>query len=77
MSSGSDSDSTYNHILQCIMNHLKGSNVDNEKTQSLDPFMLQKMNYHISQLPFAAKCPDAPLLPPSKTLPDLVKVTIL
>jgi len=24
--------------------------------------MLQKMNYHISQLPFAPKCPDAPVL---------------
>lgn len=33
--------------------------------------MLQMMNYHISQLPFAPKCPGAPLLNQSRRLPDM------
>jgi hypothetical protein len=36
-------------------------------------YLLQKMNYHISQLPGATKCPSAPGPLPSLTLPDLIQ----
>ena len=41
----------------------------NEKLSDIDVFELQKMNFHMSQLPFYPKCPSAPILGKSLTLP--------
>ncbi|MGA2655320.1 MAG: hypothetical protein ABSF18_05020 [Gammaproteobacteria bacterium] len=35
--------------------------------------LLQQMNYRVSQLPMAPQCPNAPLPPPSMSLPSLIK----
>jgi hypothetical protein len=40
----------------------------NNQTDSVTKcLLLQQMNYNVSQLPMAAKCPDAPLPLPSKS----------
>jgi len=36
-------------------------------------YQLQKINYHVSQLPYAPKCPDAPLPLAPRSLPMVKK----
>ena len=45
---------------------------DNIAYENIPVALLQKMNFHISNLPHAPKCPDAPLLPPSLRLPNVI-----
>jgi len=60
---GDDNDKNNNKKLP--KNHLTEIEVEEEEitAASLEKcYQLQKMNYHISQLPFAPQCPPAPLL---------------
>ena len=57
-------------ITQTIKTVLNGQPIpDNRPNENIPVASLQMMNFHISNLPHAPKCPDAPLLPPSRRLP--------
>ena len=47
-------------------------NDGSEKQRLERVHLLQRMNFHISQLPWSSKCPNAPLLGESRQLRDLV-----
>ncbi len=46
------------------MRNFNGRRVSNEgKSKAIDPKLFQRMNHHVSNLPFAPQCPGAPKLP--------------
>jgi len=42
------------------------------RTPYIQASTFQRMNYHISSLPFAPKCPNAPKLGDTQKLPPLI-----